>query len=68
MADKVDKTGKAVIAWKSKITGFVDHGQPMPVEVAMTRTEEANRKYPMLDHVAVPAGKVDETVEAMKKS
>lgn len=68
MADKVDATGQAVIAWKSKVTGFTGHGQPIPVETALTAVEDANKAYPDLDHVAVPAGKVEEVVTEMKKS
>jgi len=68
MADKVDATGEAVITWKSKLTGFTGHGKPMEVETALTAVENANKQYPDLDHVAVPAGKVQEVGIKTKKS
>ncbi len=47
-------TQLGVVHWRSRMTGYEGHGQPMPIDQARDVAELGNRKYHMkIDHWVV---------------
>lgn len=46
---------KAIVYWKSKVTGLVSHGEPISLEAAQYAAKAGDRKWRELTHWVVSA-------------